>query len=117
MVQAIPDFEINERVRVRSWADMAAEFGVISGDIYGNDNVCFGAGEAWQCGMEFTVARIEWEGDHYEYYPSLEDKTLLTNDGRPWMFAGWMLEPADRPQYELELPPISDLLEFLGGVA
>ena len=120
MAQAIPDFEINELVRVRSWEDMAAEFGLTHGSIYGNDNVRFGENETWQCGMEFTVARIEWWDDHYEYYPSLENKALINTDGSPWLFSGWMLEPADGGRAKWRSPDaqaILDLLEVLEVVA
>ncbi len=107
-----PVYNIGDVVRVRDWDDMVANYGLSYGDIRHN-GCTFGLGEAWQCGKIFRIAKIDYDDGHVNYYPSCDEKDLLTSSGEPWLFRDWMLEPIA----EWRSPDVQAILELLEEVA
>lgn len=99
------EFEVGDLCRIRSWDDMAAEFG-----LYDTGNIkcdfTFTTGMRPLCGMEFEVLDYD--------YNSTGRRIYHTNDSlfNPWKISGDMLELVDRRDAAplAPLPPIGDLL-------
>lgn len=99
------EFEVGDLCRIRSWDDMAAEFGQYeSGNI--KCDFKFTTGMRHLCGMEFKVLKYTCARNGIRVY--------YTNDSlfNPWKISGDMLEFVDQSDAAplASLPPIGDLL-------
>lgn len=81
-------FEVGDRVRIRDWDDMAAEFGVDEYEGIPCD-ATFIPEMRHLCGLEFVVSNVrELQPNRYRY--ETEDPEFAD-----WRISGDMLEPAE----------------------
>ena len=104
------EFQIGDRVRIRQWDDMEAEFGLDDcGDI--PCHLVFTPGMRELCGEEFTIIDIGQYDDN-QYF--LDGETFCS-----WNISGDMLEYAGDPEEPelLSLPPdfCEGFFQFISG--
>ena len=81
------DFKVGDRVRIRSWDDMAKEYGLDwEGDI-GTSYYCFVKEMRNMCGVEATISKIY---DDEEVILDQFDK--YKDEGRRWKYSISMIE-------------------------
>ena len=103
MAMNISDIHPGDRLRIRQWDDMKAEFGEAIDGI-----ACvfaFTPDMRELCGKEFTVEDVF----DYHIFPVKTDETRCFNR---WATSADMVEPADQP--EPALTPVS-VMDLLGG--
>lgn len=111
------DIHVGDRLRIRNWADMAAEFGT---DYSGSNIKCrfnFTREMAGLCGKPFTVTGYNLRGDGRINYLSAEATELI--NAPSWRRVGWnissdMLEPLEDEE-AVEGVPEGSLFDFLMG--
>ena len=103
MAMNISDIHPGDRLRIRQWDDMKAEFGVAYGEIM--CEFTFTSEMRELCGKEFTVDRVF----DNRIYPV---ETYETRCFDRWAISADMVEPADQP--EPALIPVS-VMDLLGG--
>lgn len=103
------DIHVGDRLRIREWGDMEAEFGTTdSGSI--DCKFVFTVGMRDLCGMEFTVARIDKFG---EIFSAEQIETHGLEGFLHWKISADMLEPADNACQSADLPEPDGLFSFL----
>lgn len=96
------EIRVGDRLRIREWDDMAAEFGIRDGEI--QCDATFVQGMKRLCGMPFTVKDIRGTERYYSRYESEEDGFAA------WIITAHMLEPIEE---EVIPEPSEDLFGFL----
>ena len=98
---AIEDIHIGDRVRIREWDDMAAEYIVEEGRrIAPPSGICFVLGMKKYCGKEATISKIlvSWARKYAQVMFESEDTEYWGN----WTFTNEMIELIDdTPPYEI----------------
>lgn len=98
-------YQVGDRLRVRSWADMSAEFGEVVGS-HITTQIPFNHEMRPLCGQPFTVRKRS--GKQYQSFERTEyigASELLNNGLGYWIVTAEMLEP-DPDAYDL--PEVSD---------
>ena len=96
----IEDIHIGDRIRIREWEDMAAEYGEVSGAIYTPiSRIGFVSKMREYCGKEATIAKINTS-------PTGKYARILFKNGDcdwgTWTFTNEMIELIDdTPPYEI----------------
>ncbi len=93
------NFKVGDRVVVRDWDDMVAEYGV---DKWGNiaKDSMFVSGMKHLCGRTATVTRVEDGFSFKKVSVDFDDKSGCTT----WTFNPWMFNPTDAPAPEKGKP-------------
>lgn len=104
MAMSISDIHPGDRLRIRQWDDMKAEFGLNN---YRNIAcTCIFTEEMRDiCGKEFEVDDV----GRSEIFPVITEETTYFSS---WHISADMVEPADQP--EPALTPVS-VMDLLGG--
>ena len=103
MAMNISDIHPGDRLRIRQWDDMKAEFGEAYGEI--TCEFYFSSSMRELCGKEFTVEKVF----DRQVYPV---ETNETRCFKRWSISADMVEPANQP--EPALTPVS-VMDLLGG--
>lgn len=110
------NFKVGDRVVVRDWDDMVAEYGV---DKWGNiaKDSLFVSGMKHLCGRTATVTRVEDGFSFKKVSVDFDDKSGCTT----WTFNPWMFNPTDAPAPEKGKPEskfeVGDNVTLKEGIA
>lgn len=100
------EIRVGDRLRIREWDDMAAEFGIRDGEI--QCDATFIPEMKELCGMPFTVKDIIQDPRrHYRRYRPEEDGFAYR------IITAHMLEPIGKESEEIIPGPAEDLFGFL----
>ena len=108
---SIEDIHVGDRVRIREWEDMAAEYGEDSGHIFPPSGVGFMIAMRKYCGKEATIANIIPSAT--KRYARIQFEVDYDIDWSTWTFTNEMIELIDNaPPYEIT---DEEFLEILKG--
>lgn len=99
------NIQIGDKLQIRQWDDMMAEFGGSPGAI--RCKYTFYSHMRYLCGKTFTVRKISSDGTYYFSFENTEEDK--------WTISADMLEPIQNEQEDLISASDSELSQFLFG--
>lgn len=112
------EYSVGDKLRIRSWNDMAEEFG----DAYGvinTGNILFLESMRYLCEETFTIAQVYYDGDLPCYFSEegIECRDRYGSRRKPaWIITSDMLEPiGDSREEDFYIATDNEMFEFLWG--